>query len=138
MSAAAGPTPAPGLRARLAPHYVLLCAALGAALGQLPRFFHGPIPYKFDIHYLDGDLLVWAFYSARMLAGFWVGVSCWPRPWWLRGPLCGAAAMLPVVFVSLATPECGWPCFTVNLASAALVGLAVAGIAFALTGRHHR
>jgi hypothetical protein len=82
--------------------------------------------------------MVWAFYSARLLVGLWVGLTTWPRQWWLRGPLCGGLAMLPVVFVSLATPECGWPCFQVNLASAAGVGLAVGGLAFALTGRHHR
>jgi hypothetical protein len=73
-----------------------------------------------------------------MLVGFWVGVSTWPSQWWLRGPACGVVTMLPVVFVSLATPECGWPCFGINLTSAAGIGLAVAGIAFALTGRHHR
>ncbi len=118
--------------------YVALCAALGAGLGWLPQYFHGPIPYKFDTHYLDGSLMVWAFYSARMLIGLWVGVSTWPRPWWLRGPLCGAVVIFPVLFISLATPECGWPCFGVNLASAAIVGLCVAGIAFLSTGRHHR
>ena len=32
----------------------------------------------------DGDTLVWAFYSARMLVGFWVGVTTWPRPWRAR------------------------------------------------------
>jgi hypothetical protein len=118
--------------------YTLLCSLLGAGLGQVPRFLHGPIPYKFDIHYLHGEVLVWAFYSARMLVGLWVGITTWPRPWWVRGPLCGALAMLPVVFVSLATPECGWPCVGVNLSSAGGIGLAVGGLAFLLTGRHHR
>jgi hypothetical protein len=127
-----------GLRARLAPHYTLLCAVLGAGIGWLPKLLHGPIAYKFDVHYLYGARMVWAFYSARLLVGLWVGLTTWPRQWWLRGPLCGLLAMLPVVFVSLATPECGWPCFQVNLASAAGVGLAVGGLAFALTGRHHR
>jgi hypothetical protein len=117
---------------------VLLCAALGVLFGELPRHLHGPIPYKFDIHYLHGKTAVWAYYSARMLVGLWVGISSWPRAFWLRGPLCGVLAMLPVVFVSLATPECGWPCFGVNLSSAALVGLAVGGVAFGLTGQHRR
>jgi hypothetical protein len=123
-------------RERLAPHYALLCVLLGLALGQIPRALHGPIPYKFDVHYLDGDTLVWAFYSARMLIGVWVGITRWPERFWLRGPLCGLLAMGPVVFVSLATPECGWPCFTVNLSSAACIGLTVGALAFALTGRH--
>lgn len=118
--------------------YPLLCALLGAALGWVPKLLHGPIPEKFDLHYLYGDTLVWAFYSARMLVGFWVGVSTWPAAWWLRGPLCGIATMLPVVFVSLGTPECGWPCFGINLTSAAGVGLTVGGVAFALTGKQNR
>lgn len=118
--------------------YLLVCVVLGAALGWVPKLLHGPIPYKFDIHYLHGATMMWAFYSARMLVGFWVGVSTWPEPWWLRGPLCGLVTMLPVVFISLATPECGWPCFFVNTGSAMGVGLTVAGLAFLLTGKHHR
>lgn len=118
--------------------YVVVCTVLGALLGWLPQYLHGPIPYKFDVHYLDGSRMVWAFYSARMLIGFWVGVSTWPGPWWLRGPLVGAIGIFPVLFISLATPECGWPCFGVNLSSAAGVGLSVAGLAFLVTGRHHR
>ena len=101
--------------------YPLLCAALGVALGWIPKLLHGPIPEKFDLHYLDGATLVWAFYSARMAIGLWVGISTWPPPWWLRGPFCGVLAMLPVVFVSLATPGCGWPCFGINLTTSAAV-----------------
>jgi len=123
---------------RLPLPYPVLCLGLGAGLGWALQFLHGPIPYKFDVHYLVGERMVWAFYSARMLIGFWVGISTWPRAWWLRGPLCGFATMLPVVFVSLATPDCGWPCFAVNLASATGVGFLVAGLAFGLTGLHHR
>ena len=123
---------------RLAIPYLPLCIALGAVLGWVPKLLHGPIPYKFDMHFLHGAVLMWAFYSARMLVGFWVGVSTWPAQWWLRGPLCGIVTMLPVVFVSLATPECGWPCFAVNLSSAAGIGFAVGGIAYALTGHSHR
>ncbi len=118
--------------------YVALCAVLGIALGWLPQYLHGPIPYKFDTHYLDGSRMVWAFYTARMLVGFWVGVSTWPEPWWLRGPLVGALVIFPVLFISLATPECGWPCFGVNLSSATAIGLLVAGVAYLVTGRNHR
>jgi hypothetical protein len=118
--------------------YVLLCVALGAVLGWVPRLLHGPIPYKFNLHELHGERMVWAFYSGRMLIGFWVGVSTWPRAWYLRGPLCGLVTMLPVVFISLATPECGWPCFRINLTTAAGVGFAVASIAYWITGLHHR
>ena len=75
--------------------YTVLCILLGVALGWVPKLLHGPIPEKFDIHYLHGDTLVWAFYTARMLVGFWVGITTWPPQWWLRGPLCGIATMLP-------------------------------------------
>ena len=88
--------------------YPVVCLLLGAVLGWVPKLLHGPIPEKFDLHELYGDTLVWAFYSARMLVGFWVGITTWPTVWWLRGPLCGVATMLPVVFVSLGTPECGF------------------------------
>jgi hypothetical protein len=123
---------------RAALPYLPVCILLGIVLGQIPRFLHGPIPYKFDIHYLHGSRMVWAFYTARMMIGFWVGATAWPSVWWLRGPLCGALTILPVLFISLSTPECGWPCVRVNSASAIGVGLAVAGLAYLITGRHHR
>lgn len=53
--------------------------------------------------------MVWAWYVARMLIGFVVGVTWWPRPWWIRGPVFGALTMLPLGITSLATPGCGWP-----------------------------
>lgn len=88
--------------------YPLVCAVLGLALGWLPVLFHGPIPYKFDVHRLDGDWAVWSYYAARLSIGVWVGITAWPRAWYLRGPLCGFLALLPVTFVALAVPACGF------------------------------
>jgi hypothetical protein len=87
--------------------YPLVCTALGLVLGWAPMLVHGPIPEKFDVYYLHGDVAVWAFYSARLLIGFLVGITTWPRWWPLRGPLVGFLSMLPVTFVALATPGCG-------------------------------
>jgi hypothetical protein len=87
--------------------YVLLCTLVGFGLGWLPALVHGPIPYKFNIHGIRGDVAVWGWYSARLGIGFLVGITSWPEHWYLRGPLCGALMMLPVGFVALATPECG-------------------------------
>jgi hypothetical protein len=115
--------------------YPLVCALIGVVLGWAPRLFHGPIPEKFDLFYISGALAVWAFYTARMLIGFWVGVSTWPEAWWLRGPLCGFLSMLPVTFFSLAVPTCGPACMGWNLTTGTLVGLAVGGVAFLITGR---
>ena len=86
-----------------------LFAAMAVCMvfGWLPTFFHGPIREKFVVLYLDGDLMVWAWYSARMLIGFWVGVSVVPATWYLRGPLMGFLSMLPLGLVSLAVPNCG-------------------------------
>jgi hypothetical protein len=56
--------------------YVAVCAVLGLVLGWLPKLAHGPIPEKFDVYFIDGSLMVWAFYCARMLIGFWVGSAC--------------------------------------------------------------
>ena len=81
---------------------------MGLVLGWLPWLLHGPIAWKFNVHYINGAIAVWAFYSARLLIGFVVGISHWPRPWYLRGPLCGFLTMLPVTFVALATPGCGF------------------------------
>ncbi len=64
-----------------------------------------PIPQKFNLLYLRGDVAVWAYYGARLLIGFVVGISVWPSAWYLRGPLCGFFTMLPVSIVSLATPR---------------------------------
>jgi hypothetical protein len=86
--------------------YLLLCTALGALLGWLPVLFHGPIPEKFDVLYIQGAIAVWGFYLARMSVGFWIGATRWPARWWLRGPLVGFLVMLPLGVVLLATPGC--------------------------------
>jgi hypothetical protein len=88
--------------------YTAVCILLGLALGWIPAQLHGPIPAKFNAHYIDGAIAIWAFYAARLGIGFWVGVTVWPARWWLRGPLVGFLAILPVTFFSLATPECGF------------------------------
>jgi len=89
--------------------YPLLCTAIGLVVGWFPVLFHGPIHQKFDIFYLNGAVAVWAWYVLRMLIGFVVGISVWPRRWYLRGPLCGVLLMTPPGFFSLATPGCGPP-----------------------------
>jgi hypothetical protein len=96
-----------GLRSRLS--YTALCVALGASLAWVPAFFHGPIREKFDIFYLDGAVMVWGWYLARMLIGCLVGMTAVPPQWYLRGPLCGVLAMIPLGVVSLGIPGCGWP-----------------------------
>jgi len=115
--------------------YIPLCAALGVVLGWLPRLFHGPIPEKFDLYYLHGSTIVWAWYTARMLIGFMVGITHWPERWWLRGPLVGALVILPLGFISLGTPTCGPRCMIVNTGSGAGIGLLVGGVAWWITGR---
>jgi hypothetical protein len=117
-------------------HYLLVCAVLGIALGWLPRLLHGPIPHKFDVLFIEGRIAIWAWIVARSSIGLWVGLTVWPRPWWLRGPLVGAAVLLPLTLVSLAMPGCGAPCMQANLATAAGLGFVEAGLACALTGRH--
>jgi hypothetical protein len=107
MTAAMTAPIAEGWRARAS--YLQLCIGLGMMLGWLPLFFHGPAREKFDVLYIQGGVAVWGWYVARMSIGFWIGVSTWPRPWWLRGPLCGLVALLPLTLVSLAMPGCGWP-----------------------------
>ena len=87
--------------------YLLLCTVLGLGVGWLPNLVHGPIPYKFNIHGIRGDVAVWGWHTARLGVGFLVGITRWPERWYLRGPLCGALMLLPLGFVSLATPECG-------------------------------
>lgn len=91
------------------PSYVLLCTLLGLALGWLPFLIHGPNPGKFNVLYIQGAIAVWAFYGARMLIGFFVGITRWPRPWYIRGPMCGLLVMLPLGIIALATPGCRWP-----------------------------
>jgi hypothetical protein len=115
--------------------YPLLCALLGGVLGWLPALVHGPIPEKYDALYIRGAVAVWGWYLARMSIGFLVGITRWPVRWVLRGPMCGLLAMLPLGFVSLATPACGFPCMFWNGFTGALVGLAVGGIAWRVTGK---
>jgi hypothetical protein len=117
-------------------HYILVCALLGIALGWVPRQLHGPIPQKFDVLFIEGRIAISAWYVARSAIGLWVGLTVWPRPWWVRGPLVGTAVLLPLTLVSLAMPRCGAPCMQVNLASAAALGFVEAGLAYLLTGLH--
>ena len=81
---------------------------MGLVLGWLPVLFHGPIPEKFYAHYMDGAISVWAYYAARLMIGFWVGITSWPTRWYLRGPLCGFLSMLPVTFIALSQPNCSF------------------------------
>jgi hypothetical protein len=86
----------------------VVCALLGLLLGWLPELVHGPIPEKFNVHYVDGGIAVWAYRSARLSIGLLVGITAWPARWYLRGPLLGFLAILPVTFVALAMPDCGF------------------------------
>ena len=117
--------------------YPLLCTIIGLTLGWLPMLVHGPIPEKYNVLYMRGAVAVWGWYTARLLIGFLVGITRWPTRWWLRGPLCGLVMLFPLSLVSLATPGCGPLCMFWNNVTAALIGTAVAGIAFVLTGREH-
>lgn len=89
--------------------YLAVSVLAGLALSWVPTLVHGPIPAKFDVLYIRGETMVWAWYLARMLIGFVVGATIWPTSWWLRGPLFGALTMLPLGITSVATPGCGWP-----------------------------
>src|SRR5205085_5899154 len=89
--------------------YGLFCFLVGLPLAWIPSFLHGPIHQKYDILHIDGAVAVWAWYTARMLIGFWVGQTQWPARWWLRGPIYGLLVMFPLTLVSLATPTCGEP-----------------------------
>ena len=117
--------------------YALLCALLGVAIGWLPMLLHGPIAEKYDAVYMDGRVAVWGWYSARLLIGALVGITWWPRVWWLRGPLCGLLMLFPLGWVSHATPGCGVTCQLWNELSGAAIGATVAGLAWAITGKHH-
>jgi hypothetical protein len=98
-------------------------------------FFHGPIAEKYNVLYIRGATVVWAWYSARLLIGLLVGITAWPERWWLRGPLCGLLMMFPLGLVSVATPGCGFPCMFWNYTTGALIGTMVAGAAWWLTGK---
>jgi hypothetical protein len=88
--------------------YPVVCAVLGLGVGWLPLAVHGPIPDKFNVLYIDGSIAIWAFYGARLSIGLLVGITVWPRAWWLRGPVLGALAMLSPGLIALATPRCGF------------------------------
>jgi hypothetical protein len=115
--------------------YPLLCALLGAVLGWLPALVHGPIAEKYDVLYIRGAVAVWGWYLARISIGLLVGITRWPASWYVRGPMCGLLAMLPLGFVSLATPACGFPCMFWNAVTGALVGLTVGAVAYLVTGK---
>lgn len=117
--------------------YTLTCVGLGLVLGWMPMLVHGPVPEKWSVHGVNGALVVWAYYAARLSIGAWVGFSSTPASWYWRGPLCGALAMLPLGLVGLANPLCGAPCMLWNTVTGATVGFAVAGLAWSFTGRHH-
>jgi len=105
------------------------------SLAWIPSFLHGPIAAKFDLLYINGSIAVWGWYVARSLIGFFVGISHWPRPWFVRGPLIGFIVMFPLTCVSLATPGCGFPCMFWNLVTGTTIGTVVAGVAWLTTGR---
>lgn len=88
--------------------YPLVCTGLGLVLGWAPKLVRGPIRGRFDVRDIERSIAVWTWYPARLSIGFWVGVAVWPRPWWLRGALCGSLAMRPGGFVALGTPGCGF------------------------------
>ncbi|MBI5504582.1 MAG: hypothetical protein HY899_07255 [Deltaproteobacteria bacterium] len=89
--------------------YTLACTLLGLALGCVPAFLHGPTHEKWDYFHLDGTKIVAGWYFARMSIGLLVGITTVPAAWWLRGPLCGVLAMLPLGVVALGNPLCGPP-----------------------------
>lgn len=95
--------------ARASISYVLLCGGIGLVLGWLPMLVHGPIPEKWTYFSIDGHVLVWGYYLARLSIGVLVGISVVPRLWYLRGPVCGAIAMIPLGFVALGNPLCAGP-----------------------------
>ena len=72
-----------------------------------------------------------------MSIGLLVGITVRPRSWWLRGPLVGSLALLPLGFISLAVPTCGPTCMGMNMATAAAIGFTVAALAYLLTGRSY-
>jgi hypothetical protein len=88
--------------------YVAVCVALGLVAGWIPMFLHGPIAEKFNVLYIQGNIAVWGYYVARCSIGLWISLTVHPRRWYLRGPLCGFLALLPLTLVALAMPGCGF------------------------------
>jgi hypothetical protein len=117
--------------------YIAVCVLLGLALGWMPALVHGPVPEKWNVYGVAGGVLVWGYYGARLSIGLWVGLTTFPPAWYLRGPLCGALAMIPLGFVGLANPLCGGPCMGWNTLTGATIGFAVAGLAWSITGKNH-
>jgi len=115
--------------------YLVVCTLVGLAVAWIPSFLHGPIAAKFDLLYIDGSIAVWGWYVARSLIGFFVGLTHWPRAWFLRGPLVGFLVMLPLTLVSLATPGCGAPCMLWNLVTGTAIGALAALGGRLVTGR---
>jgi hypothetical protein len=119
------------------PGYTAICTALGLAIGWLPGLAHGPIAEKWDVHGIAGSLVVAGYYVARLSIGLWVGITSVPAAWYLRGPLCGVLAMLPLGFIGLSNSLCGPPCMFWNTTTGAAVGFAVAALAWSITGKDH-
>jgi hypothetical protein len=117
--------------------YTAICTALGLAIGWLPGLAHGPIAEKWDVHGVTGSLVVAGYYAARLSIGLWVGITSVPAAWYLRGPFCGALAMLPLGLVGLSNSLCGPPCMFWNTVTGATVGFAVAALAWSITGEDH-
>lgn len=120
-----------------AARFRLTATLVGLVAAWIPYLLHGPVPEKLDRVRLNGAIVVWGFYVGRSLIGFVVGVATWPEAWWLRGPLLGVLVMLPCGLFALGTPGCGARCMTMNLSTAALVGLIAAGAARLVSGRDH-
>ena len=94
--------------------YAALCALIGLIIGWFPMFFHGPIPEKWGLFasqygWIDGKVMVWAYYVQRLLIGAAVGITVWPRQWFFRGPLVGVVMMIPLGIVAMSNPLCGGP-----------------------------
>ena len=117
--------------------YRLVATLTGLVAAWIPWVLHGPIPAKLDRVRLNGAIVVWGWYVARMLIGFVVGCTTWPRIWCLRGALFGVLIMLPCGLFSLGTPGCGPNCMMMNLSTGALIGVVAAGAAWLVTGRSH-
>lgn len=117
--------------------YRVVATCTGIVATVIPYVLHGPIPEKLDRVRLNGAIVVWAYYVARMLIGFVVATTSWPPAWWIRGPLFGFLVMLPCGLFALGTPGCGPTCMAFNLSTATLIGLLAAGAARLATGRSY-
>lgn len=114
--------------------YRVVCIATGALGASAAGWILGPRPELFLAHDIAGEITVWAYHASRLAVGVWVAISVWPRPWLVRGPLCGALAMVPVAWISQALPERGLGLPLGDLAAGAVLGFAVAATARCVTG----